>query len=100
MRHKFNHIIYREGDLEGDIMRSRFWTVVFVLVIPYLAIVGAFPLYNRAQPFILGFPFIYFWIFSWFFLTSLCMYIGYLLDPANEDDPDEETEDVKKAKGA
>jgi hypothetical protein len=70
-------------------MKSRFWAVFFVLVVPYLAIVAAFPLYNRAEPFILGFPFIYFWLFSWFFLTSLSMYIGWLLDPVNRDEADE-----------
>ncbi len=70
-------------------MKSRFWAVFFVLVVPYLAIVAAFPLYNRAEPFILGFPFIYFWLFSWFILTSLSMYIGWLLDPVNKDEFDE-----------
>jgi len=29
-------------------MRSRFWTWVFVLIIPLCAIVVAFPFYNRA----------------------------------------------------
>jgi hypothetical protein len=70
-------------------MKSRLWTVLFVLVIPYLAIVAAFPFYNRAEPFILGFPFVYFWIFAWIPLTSLSMYIGFRLDPANKEDQSE-----------
>ena len=61
-------------------MKSRFWTVILIIVIPYIAIVGLFPWYNRAEPFIFGVPFVYFWIFSWFFLTSLCMYIGWRID--------------------
>ncbi len=70
-------------------MKTRAWTILFGLVIPYLAIVGAFPFYNRAEPFILGFPFIYFWIFSWIPLTSLSMYIGFRLDPLNKEEEGE-----------
>lgn len=70
-------------------MKSRLWTIIFSLIIPYAAIVVAFPLYNRAEPFILGFPFIYFWIFAWIPLTSLSMYIGYRLDPLNAEAHDE-----------
>lgn len=62
-------------------MKKRFWTIFFVLIIPYTAIVAAFPFYNRVEPFVFGFPFLYFWLFSWFILTSICMYIGWLLDP-------------------
>lgn len=78
-------------------MKSRFWAWVFVLVIPVLAVVGAFPFYNRAEPFILGFPFIYFWIFSWVLLTPLCMFIGYKLDPENKEDQHNPSEQVKGA---
>jgi uncharacterized membrane protein len=67
-------------------MRSRFWTWLFVLIIPLVAVVGAFPFYNRAEPFILGFPFIYFWIFLWIVLTPISMLIGYKLDPENKED--------------
>jgi hypothetical protein len=66
-------------------MKSRFWIFVIVLVIPYAAIVGAFPFYNRAEPFILGFPFLYFWLFSWIPLTSLCMFIAFRMDPLNKE---------------
>ena len=65
-------------------MKKRFWVFVLNLGIPYFAVVGAFPFYNRAEPFILGFPFIYFWLFSCIPLTSFCMYIGYMIDPENK----------------
>lgn len=70
-------------------MKTRIWTILFGLVIPYLAIVAAFPFYNRAEPFILGLPFIYFWIFAWIPLTSLSMYIGFRLDPLNKEEQNE-----------
>lgn len=76
-------------------MKSRFWIVVLALVIPYVAIIGAFPFFNRAEPFILGLPFIYFWLFSWLPLTSLCMFIAYKMDPENEEEhtvPDDTTQ--------
>lgn len=69
------------------------------LGIPYMAIVGAFPFYNRAEPFILGFPFIYFWLFSWIPLTSLFMYIAFRLDPENKE-PRVPTDASDSMKGA
>lgn len=65
-------------------MLKRAWTILFVLVIPYFAIVFAFPLYDRVYPFVLQLPFLYFWIFLWLPLTSLCMYIGWRLDPLSD----------------
>mgnify|MGYP003585220286 CR=1 FL=1 len=65
-------------------MKNRFWTIFFVLIVPYTAIIGAFPFYNRVEPFVLGFPFFYFWLFSWFILTSISMYIGWRLDPLSD----------------
>lgn len=79
-------------------MKSRFWVFIFNLFIPYLAIVVAFPFYNRAEPFVLGFPFIYFWLFSWIPLTSLCMYIGYKIDPENKEGEhtSDDTENIRE----
>lgn len=42
------------------------------------------PWYNRVTPYVLGFPFGYFWIFLWLFLTSGCLFIAYKLDPYNK----------------
>ena len=81
-------------------MKSRFWTVIFVLVIPYAAIILAFPLYNRVEPYILGFPFFYFWIFSWFVLTSVSMFIGWKLDPLSAANRQKRASEAKRMEGA
>ena len=65
-------------------MKSRIPTIIVGFFIPMAAIILAFPFYNRIEPFVLGLSFNYFWIFSWLFLTSLCLYIAYRLDPYND----------------
>lgn len=65
-------------------MKSRIPTILIGFCIPMAAIFLAFPFYNRIEPFVLGFSFNYFWIFAWLFLTSLCLFIAYKLDPYND----------------
>lgn len=65
-------------------MKSRIPTIIIAFFIPMAAIILAFPFYNRIEPFVLGLSFNYFWIFSWLFLTALCLYIGFRLDPYND----------------
>jgi len=65
-------------------MKSRVPTILIGVVVPMVAILLLFPVWNRVEPFVLGFPFNYFWLFSWLFLTSLCLYVGFKLDPLNK----------------
>jgi len=67
-------------------MKSRLPAFLIGLCVPFFGLVVLFPFYNRIYPIILGFPFMYFWIFSWLFLTSLCLYIAFQIDPANKID--------------
>ena len=80
-------------------MKNRWLTVIIGLVVPLCAVTVCFPLYNRIEPFVFGFSFNYFWIFAWLFLTSLCLYIAFKLDPLNREDAkalgDKKLEDVK-----
>lgn len=64
-------------------MKSRMPAILVGLCIPQAAILLAFPIYNRIEPFVFGFSFNYFWIFAWLFLTSLCLYIAFRIDPYN-----------------
>lgn len=70
----------------GIKLKSRFWTVLIGFVVPVTAIVLLFPLWNRVEPFVLGFSFNYFWMFLWLFLTSGCLYLAYILDPLNDEE--------------
>lgn len=65
-------------------MQSRIPTYIFSLFIPLALVIGCFGFYNRVEPRILGFPFIYAWIFGCFFLVSASMCIGWLLDPQSD----------------
>lgn len=64
-------------------MKSRVPAIIVGLGIPQAAILLAFPIYNRIEPFVFGFSFNYFWIFAWLFLTSLCLFIAFRIDPYN-----------------
>jgi hypothetical protein len=55
-------------------------------VLPFLGILGGIFFANRVEPFVLGLPFILFWILTWVILTSVIMATIYFLDPANKGD--------------
>jgi hypothetical protein len=57
--------------------------------LPFLGILGGIFFANRVEPFVLGMPFILFWIVLWVVLTSVIMVIVYHLDPANKEDETE-----------
>lgn len=51
--------------------------------IPFIMLIVAIPCVNREEPYILGLPFLLFWIALWVVLSSLTMLIVYLLDTDN-----------------
>lgn len=67
-------------------MKNRLLTILIGFIVPTCAVTVCFPLYNRIEPFVFGLSFNYFWIFSWLFLTSLCLFIAFKLDPLNRED--------------
>jgi hypothetical protein len=61
--------------------------MIYVLAsLPFLGILGGIFFANRVEPFVLGMPFILFWIVLWVVLTSGIMAVVYRLDPANKED--------------
>ena len=54
--------------------------------VPFLGIFGGVIFANRVEPFVLGMPFLLFWIVLWVVITSVIMAIVYQLDPANKED--------------
>ena len=87
--------------MKGDAneMRNRIPTIIIGFIVPLCAVTVCFPLYNRIEPFVFGFSFNYFWIFSWLFLTSLCLLIAFKLDPHNRQDARElEAKKMEEAK--
>jgi hypothetical protein len=46
-------------------------------LIPFLMLVLALPFVNRVRPFVLGLPFLLFWIVFWIFLTPFILMAAY-----------------------
>lgn len=55
-------------------------------LLPFIGILGGISFANRVEPFVLGMPFILFWIVLWVLLTSAIMAVIYRMDPANRED--------------
>ena len=59
---------------------------IFLLaVLPFIGILVGTPFVNRVEPYVLGMPFILFWIAMWVVLSSIIMAIIYAADPANKE---------------
>lgn len=54
-------------------------------LLPFLGILGGISFANKVTPYIMGMPFILFWIVMWVVLTSGIMAIIFKLDPANKE---------------
>lgn len=65
-------------------MQSRLPTVLLVVGVPFFLLVVCFGFYNRIEPMIFGFPFLYAWMFACLGISSISMYIGWLIDPKSE----------------
>jgi hypothetical protein len=51
--------------------------------LPWIGMLVLVPAANRVEPFVLGLPFLLFWIVLWVVLTAVCMSIVYRTDPRN-----------------
>ncbi len=65
-------------------MNSRLPTFLLVVGVPFTLLVLCFGVYNRIEPMIFGFPFLYFWMFSCLGISSISMYLGWLIDPRSD----------------
>ncbi|HEQ3528087.1 TPA: DUF3311 domain-containing protein [Bacillus cereus] len=55
-------------------------------LIPVLCLVVGPIFANSVTPYVLGMPFLLFWVLVSVFITSLCMGFVYVFDPANKED--------------
>jgi Protein of unknown function (DUF3311) len=55
--------------MDGDKMLKLF----IGIGIPYIGVIGLLQWVASVDRFVLGVPFIYAWIFTWFILTSACL---------------------------
>ncbi|MFC7392860.1 DUF3311 domain-containing protein [Scopulibacillus cellulosilyticus] len=54
--------------------------------VPFVGMLGFLPFVNRVTPYILGMPFILFWMVLWVVITSAAMGAIYKFDPACRED--------------
>lgn len=56
----------------------------WLAVLPSVGMLGGVPFANRVTPYVLGLPFLLFWITAWVVLTSAIMGLIYALDEARD----------------
>jgi len=56
---------------------------IVLSLVPVAGLLGGVFFVNRAEPMVLGLPFLLFWISAWSVGTALVMALVYVLDPAN-----------------
>ncbi|MFP3388086.1 DUF3311 domain-containing protein [Brevibacillus sp. SIMBA_040] len=52
--------------------------------VPFLGMLGGIPFVNQVEPYVMGMPFVLFWIVLWVVLTSVFMVVLNKLDPATK----------------
>ena len=67
-------------------MRKIILNVLIAVVIPYVGVIGGIVYFRNSEEFILGFPILYFWIFLWFILTSVCIALSWHFFDSKEND--------------
>lgn len=71
-------------------------SVLVGLVIPFVAVVGGVAALSQSKYSVLGVPVVYFWVFLWFILASVCLAASwYLFDHGDyeiEEAPEETQE--------
>ncbi|GAB2725389.1 DUF3311 domain-containing protein [Kitasatospora kifunensis] len=70
-------------DTERSLARPRGLLLPLLGALPFLGILGGVFFANRMTPYVLGMPFILFWIVLWVVLSSVTMAVVYRLDPGN-----------------
>ncbi len=59
---------------------------VALSLLPFVGILAGAFFVNRVTPFVLGLPFLLFWIVAWTVFTAVLMALVYKLDPHNRRD--------------
>ncbi|WP_175638163.1 DUF3311 domain-containing protein [Metabacillus schmidteae] len=55
------------------------FTIIILVILPFILMLGALPFVNRIDPIILGLPFFHFWLFLGMIITPICSYVIYRL---------------------
>jgi uncharacterized membrane protein HdeD (DUF308 family) len=58
--------------------------IKLLLWVPFIGLLGFLPFANKIEPYVLGMPFLLFWIVFWMVLSSVILTIVYRFDPDNK----------------
>ncbi|MGG1573022.1 DUF3311 domain-containing protein [Fictibacillus sp. NRS-1165] len=58
----------------------------WIAILPFIGMFGGLVFANKVEPYVLGMPFLMFWILLWVLITSPLMALIYKLDPANKEE--------------
>lgn len=61
-------------------------SLYLLALLPFIGLLGGLSFANRVEPYVLGMPFLIFWIILWVVLTSLIMGTIYFFDPVNKEE--------------
>jgi hypothetical protein len=75
------------------------WSVVVGLVIPFVAVVGGVAGLGRSEAMVLGLQLVYFWVFLWFVLTTLCLAASWYLFDRGDFEDEEAFEEQREEEG-
>ncbi|WP_298017408.1 DUF3311 domain-containing protein [uncultured Castellaniella sp.] len=53
------------------------WAILIATVIPAIAILVGIPVISGYEYTVLGIPLVFFWLFCWLPLTTLCMWLSW-----------------------
>lgn len=65
-------------------------SLVVGLVIPFVAVVGGVAVLGGSEAAVAGIPVVYFWMFLWFVLTTVCLAASWFLFDRGEFGDEEE----------
>lgn len=69
-------------------------SILVGLVVPFVAVVGGVAVLGRSDLSVAGMPVVYFWVFLWFVLTSVCLAASWYLFDRKEFEDEGEFEEA------
>ncbi|MCQ6264841.1 DUF3311 domain-containing protein [Fictibacillus sp. WQ 8-8] len=58
----------------------------WIAVLPFIGMFGGLVFANKVEPYVLGMPFLMFWILLWVLITAALMALIYKIDPVNKEE--------------
>jgi hypothetical protein len=65
-------------------MRIPSWRAVAIALVPFAGTCFSVPLWDRANPMVLGIPFNMFWLLAWTPLTCVCLALAHRIESARD----------------